>query len=272
MDIPEKIIIVPYRDREAQKKVFISIMPEMFEGERYRILFVHQNDKRNFNRGAMKNLGFIYTKKTWPNHYKDITIIFHDIDTLPYYKGQINYNTKKGIINHLYGFKNIYALGGIFAIKGEDFEKTTGFPNFWSWGFEDNILYERMIGAKIKCDRNNIIDAKSQYPSLIQLDYNATRKVNYTILKYKNATLKDNYTTITNIQYDTEKIKDNIYIINVNKFNTPYNNENIILNDVYTKEIANKRHKNWRYYEKKRYQYANMRKTQGLMPRMGQII
>jgi hypothetical protein len=266
METPEKIIIVPYRNRDAQKKVFMSIMPEMFEGERYRILFVHQNDDRNFNRGAMKNIGFIYTKETWPNHYKDITIIFHDIDTLPYYKGQINYNTTKGVVKHLYGFKNILALGGIFAIKGEDFEKTKGFPNFWSWGWEDNVFYERMVMAKIKRDTNNIIDVNSKH--LIQLDYNKKRKFNPEILKYKISFLKDNYTTITNTKYETEKIKDNIYMIHVNKFNTPYNNENVILTETTTKDIAERKHKNWRHYERKSRQYANMRKTQGLMPRM----
>lgn len=270
MEVPEKIIIVPYRDRKAQKKVFMSIMPEMFEGE-YRILFVHQNDKRNFNRGAMKNIGFIYTKETWPNHYKDMTIIFHDIDTLPYYKGQLDYNTEKGVVKHLYGFKNILALGGIFAIKGEDFEKTKGFPNFWSWGWEDNMFYERMVEAKIKLDKNNIIDANNiaaNNNSLIQLDYNTKRKMNADILKYKISFFKDNYTTITNTKYETEKIEDNIYIVRVDKFNTPYNNENVILTEVKTKDIAGRKHKNWRHYERKRRQYANMRKTQGLMPRM----
>ena len=40
--IPDKIFIVPYRDREPHKMVFMSVMPNILGDANYRILFIHQ--------------------------------------------------------------------------------------------------------------------------------------------------------------------------------------------------------------------------------------
>ena len=50
----------------------------------YVILFAHQYDDRSFNRGAMKNIGFITMKEKYPNDYKNMNFIFNDVDTLPF--------------------------------------------------------------------------------------------------------------------------------------------------------------------------------------------
>ena len=139
---PEIVIIVPYRDREPQRSAFMKIMPHILEDLNCKVLFVHQRDKRPFNRGAMKNLGFIYVQKMYPDEYKDIILVFHDIDNIPWYKGQFSYRTQRNVINHFYGYP--HALGGIFAIKAWDFEHINGFPNIWTWGLEDNMLMRRV--------------------------------------------------------------------------------------------------------------------------------
>ena len=93
MNIPERIFIVPYRDREAFKNILIEKLSTYLEFENnWEIYFSHQNDTRPFNRGATKNIGFLAMKKKYPNHYKDITFIFHDVDTYPKEKGLIDYN------------------------------------------------------------------------------------------------------------------------------------------------------------------------------------
>ena len=152
--IPTRVFIVPYRDRKADKDNFLINMKLLLADltDPYEIYFAHQCDMRPFNRGAMKNIGFLAIKNKYPTAYKNITFIFHDVDTWPSEKGLINYTTSHGVVRHYYGFK--FALGGIFAITGADFEKTKGFPNFWGWGLEDNAINDRCLAVGLKIDRS----------------------------------------------------------------------------------------------------------------------
>mgnify|MGYP006214976639 CR=1 FL=1 len=70
----------------------------------YEIYFSHQKDERPFNRGAMKNIGFIALARKYPNDYKNITYVFNDVDTLPYTKNLLPYETTHGVVKHFYGF------------------------------------------------------------------------------------------------------------------------------------------------------------------------
>ena len=61
-----KIFIVPYRNRGGQLRVFLSHMKYLLEDhpvEEYRIYIAQQADNRPFNRGAMRNIGFLEAKK-----------------------------------------------------------------------------------------------------------------------------------------------------------------------------------------------------------------
>ena len=87
--IPSFIFIIPYRDREQQMLFFkrqMTYVLEDYDKDDYRIFFVHQTDKREFNRGAMKNIGFLAVWDMYPNDYKNITLVFNDVDTMPYTK------------------------------------------------------------------------------------------------------------------------------------------------------------------------------------------
>ena len=115
--------------------------------------FSHQVDDRPFNRGAMKNIGFLAIREKYPNNYRDITLVFNDVDILPYDKNVFHYDTQPGMIKHFYGYD--YALGGCFSIKGGDFERLNGFPNYWAWGQEDNCIQHRAMKLGIPIDRRN---------------------------------------------------------------------------------------------------------------------
>ena len=165
--IPKRIFIVPYRNR-AQHKFFFSkwmtFLLEDKDSNDYEIWFSHQCDARTFNRGAVKNIGFIVAKEKYPEHYKDITFIFNDVDTMPFNK-IFDYETTPGVVKHYYGFK--YALGGIVVMKGADFEKINGYPCFWGWGMEDNVLQKRCDGFGVKVDRSVFYNIGS--PEILQL-------------------------------------------------------------------------------------------------------
>ena len=155
MEVPKVVFIVPYRNRAVHKEEFLKSMNVLLEGHEgeYAFFFAHQCDKRPFNRGAMKNIGFLAIKDKYPHHYKEITFVFHDVDSWPRHKELIDYMTPPapGFVRHFYGYT--WCLGGMFSIRGADFDKTGGFPNFWGWGLEDNAIHDRCIKAGLVIDR-----------------------------------------------------------------------------------------------------------------------
>ena len=163
--VPKKVFIVPYRNRIQHKFFFSKYMSFILEGrDDYEVYFSHQCDARTFNRGAVKNIGYLAVKNKYPNDYKNITFIFNDIDTIPFNK-IFDYETTHGVVKHYYGYK--YALGGIVLMKGSDFEKTNGFPGFWGWGMEDNVLQKRCDAVGLKIDRSSFYNIGS--PEILQL-------------------------------------------------------------------------------------------------------
>jgi len=218
----EVIVIVPYRDREEHKSLFIEHMPHILSDKKYEIIFVHQCDTRPFNRGAMKNIGLLYLKQNYPDCYKNITIVFNDIDNMPKFKNQFDYDTTSGIIKHYYGFK--YTLGGIFAINAGDFEKINGFANIWTWGLEDNILLKRSIKSGIEIMRDKMIVVDREKPdNIILLDHGNIRYVSdYIANKYKYDNGFDGIQSLNNVTFDVVDIDidKNIKEVRVNSFDT----------------------------------------------------
>ena len=194
----------------------------------YEIYFSHQCDNRTFNRGATKNIGFLAIKEKYPSHYKDISFIFNDVDTIPFNK-IFDYKTEDGVVKHYYGYK--YALGGIVVVKGKDFERINGFPCYWGWGMEDNVLQKRCEAYNIKIDRSLFYGIGS--PEILQLfdgisriiskkdpwrmdndnghdGLNKINKLAYT-LESKSINPNDNIFTVHN---------DKIFFINITSFLT----------------------------------------------------
>jgi hypothetical protein len=225
--VPSMVFIIPYRDRSQQQGFFarhmISVMEDIPK-EDYKIYYIHQTDKRDFNRGAMKNIGYLMVKDKYPNDYKNITLVFNDVDTMPYSKNFLKYTTTPGTVKHFYGYK--FALGGIVSITGGDFEKTLGFPNFWAWGYEDNTLKNRVDKQKLKIDYTQFYDIMDK--NILQLKDGLKKFVNRSefdafISKSDNS----GHHTIKNLTYEINEANG---FVNVKTFDTekPNNpNENI---------------------------------------------
>jgi hypothetical protein len=227
--IPSRVFIVPYRDRAEQKFFFSKQMSFLLEdSDDYEIYFVHQNDTRYFNRGAMKNIGFLAMKEKYPEDYQNMNFIFNDVDTLPFHK-LFEYTTEPGIVKHHYGFET--ALGGIVVIKGGDFEAVNGYPNYWGWGMEDACLQKRCLMNGLKIDRSQFFTIGS--PQILQLFDGVSRLVSKKDpLRMKNDNGVDGIITIQHLTFgiDVKSLnpKDNqfmvenpsILVINVNTFIT----------------------------------------------------
>jgi hypothetical protein len=220
MRVPTTIFIVPYRNRLTFKNSFEKHMKYLLEDipkDTYEIFFIHQYDQRPFNRGAMKNIGFLAMRDKYPKDYKNITFVFNDVDTAPKKKNILKYNTKIGIVKHFYGFH--YALGGIFSIVGADFEKTGGFSNNWGWGMEDNVMRDRVANKGIKIDRS--IFFKIRDPNIIHLTNSNMRiMTKEEPWRYKSNS-SDSFRDITNLKYNIE----NEYV-QVKSFTTKYSPNN----------------------------------------------
>ena len=216
--IPNIIFIIPYRDRIQHRYFFNLYMKHILEDiDNYEIYYAEQKDTMPFNRGAMKNIGFIAMKEKYKEDYKNITFVFNDIDCIPYKKNLLDYKTTKGTIKHFYGHKNM--LGGIVSINGEDFEKMNGFPNYWTWGYEDNIL-------GIRAKKNNIhIDYSVFYkindPNILHF-YHGNKRIHDISLKIQD---NDNGLSIINTHnYTIDNDNINIENFTLEKYGYIHNN------------------------------------------------
>lgn len=235
MTTPKIVFIVPYRDREQQKFFFskhMSYILENHDSSDYEIYFSHQCDNRTFNRGAMKNIGFLAIKQKYPEDYKKITFVFNDVDTIPY-KKLFDYETTEGIIKHFYGVK--FTLGGIVSITGGDFEKMNGFPCYWGWGHEDNALLQRSRRSQLRIDRDIFYELGN--PNILHLFDGMDRIVTGLESKrFVNDTGYDGIKTIRNLHTSISPDSDfkNTYFINADKFETfiPYNGDNYYTMDL----------------------------------------
>ena len=209
--VPKIVFIVPYRNREQQQHFFAHHMKyimQNFDEKEYHIYYAHQCDTRQFNRGAMKNIGFLAIKEKYPDNYKDITFVFNDVDTMPYTPNFIDYDTVHGEIRHPYGFT--HTLGGIVSIKGSDYEQTNGFPNLWAWGYEDNMFQVRSLNCGLKINRNNFV--KFGDKNIMHMNDGFTRNVNRDeFIRYKKGT-NDGISSITDVVYTIDEMSGFINI------------------------------------------------------------
>jgi hypothetical protein len=233
--IPKIVFIIPYRDRKQHQEFFSNHMNKILEDYNksdYEIYYAHQCDSREFNRGAMKNIGFLTVKEKYPDDYKNITFVFNDVDIMPKIKELIQYDTTVGVVKHFYGYK--FTLGGIVSIKGEDFEKVGGFPNFWAWGYEDNLLQMRVLNSGLIVDRTQFYNMLDN--NFIHLNEGMDRLINKNEFDKYLGNTNEGFATIQNIN---KNLDEDTGFINITEFNT--GNEPIsVENKIYDIRNGNK--------------------------------
>lgn len=216
--IPKIIFIVPHRDMENQRDNFTRRMTYILEDiprDEYEIFFVNQCDKRVFNRGAIKNIGFIAMRDKYPDNYKTISFVFNDVDTIPVDKNTFDYITLPGKIKHFYGVEG--TLGGIFSVTGYDFERMDGFINLWSWGYEGNNI-------QMKADNLNILVTRDVFYLTDDKRIERTLDSQYRIVNRSEydlyiSNLVGGMSTIFNLVYDLDLVLGHV---NVREFETDH--------------------------------------------------
>jgi len=191
-------VIVPYRRRETQLKVFLDYMSNYLISRNieHKIIIVDQDDAKQFNRGALLNIGFNYALKARCDY-----VVFHDIDMLPVdvdysYSDKPLHLATNFVLENNEKKRDTFQeyFGGVTLFPVKDFEKINGYSNkYWGWGFEDTDLLLRCkvnkidldtfkirnIGRKGKALKFNGIDSYVECNNVINLNNNATFFVNF---------------------------------------------------------------------------------------------
>ena len=111
-----------------------------------------QVDKYRFNRAALINVGFRYSRKTTRANY----MVMHDVDLLPLTRELSYGKPENGHVMHIaapglhprYNYPTF--IGGILIISMEDFAKANGMSNlYWGWGLEDDEFYVRLKNVNV---------------------------------------------------------------------------------------------------------------------------
>ena len=156
---------------------------------------------------------------------------------MPARKNILPYATSPGVIKHFYGYT--YTLGGIISILGRDFERIGGFPNFWGWGYEDNLLQHRAIKTGIQINRDvffkindtdNIIHFEHGSERIMnKFDFdNFSNKTNeglYTIFKMDyTIDLKTDFVNVTDFKTGYDEVKQSNFLYDLKNGNRPLKN------------------------------------------------
>ena len=148
-------IVVPYRDRPDHLSRFLPHMSAYFERDkldcaiRYSIHIVEQMGTATFNRGAVKNAGFLLARANADY------VCFHDVDYLPIWADYSFARRPTRLIWHGLDPEPDRAafLGGVVALSVADVERINGYSNdYWEWGYEDDDLRERCRRAGLEIE------------------------------------------------------------------------------------------------------------------------
>ena len=197
-------LLIPYRDREAHLKEFLSkisiISPNV------KIIIIEQSNSKNyhcrkdfnkrgvlirsvyvyaptdFNRGKLLNIGILNSDTEY--------VITQDVDIIP----KVNTFNDLYLKDNNYEALKIYSandlsLGGIVKFKKESLVKANGFSNeIWGWGMEDRDLHYRFKTNNMKVSKNHKSD---NIVSLLRHPSNSKRR-------QKNRNRRDKATQIFN--------------------------------------------------------------------------
>lgn len=156
-------VVVPYRGRAEHLRHFLPHIRDYLDesGIAYHIVIAEQEEGLAFNRGAMKNAGFLLGGAS------DYTC-FHDVDYLPLNADYswtddpaclvlVGAEGRPVTVNDEVRRANLQTtsfFGAAVAMPDEVFRQVDGYSNdYWGWGFEDSDIARRFAAAGRTCIR-----------------------------------------------------------------------------------------------------------------------
>lgn len=164
---PKLGVVVPYRHRESQLPRFIGRITDHLNKQDipHEIIIVEQDDAKQFNRGALLNIGFSWLKKLDCRY-----VVFHDVDMLPV---DVDYSFSDKPLHLATNFNDVNRetfeeyFGGVTLFPLYDFKLIDGYSNkYWDWGYEDTDLLFRCKAAEINLDKLDIENVGQSTKSL----------------------------------------------------------------------------------------------------------
>ncbi|XP_062572946.1 beta-1,4-galactosyltransferase 1-like [Saccostrea cucullata] len=157
-------IIIPYRNREAHlKRLLLNLIPKLQRQLLdFTIYVIEQKENEAFNRGMMRNIGYVEAKKRFDYD----CYIFNDADTIIeddrnlFKCGQdFVHHLVSGVRRYNYSLPYRGLLGGVIAINDQQMMTLNGYSNmFFVWGGEDDNLFDRFMESNLWFDRTDYQD------------------------------------------------------------------------------------------------------------------
>ena len=159
-------LIIPYRNRQAHLDSLLPHLVSYFVRDKLDrfitpvMVLAEQADTLEFNRGAVRNAGFLAIEK-------DVDYLcFHDVDYLPIWADYTVPDNPTGIVwwgaherpirvnqRDLVVKGQTTGLIGVSVMDKAQFRSVNGYSNaYWGWGFEDADLIERFRCKGIPID------------------------------------------------------------------------------------------------------------------------
>ncbi|XP_069116837.1 beta-1,4-galactosyltransferase 4-like isoform X2 [Argopecten irradians] len=152
-------VILPYRNRKKHLLQYLyHVLPKLIRQQiDFTIFVIEQNEGSTFNRGMIRNIGFVEVMK----YGQYDCFIFNDVDTVIEDDRNVFYcnpsavrHLMSGLDRHNYRMPYFSLVGGIIGFTPEQFKKINGYSNlFFLWGAEDDDLYRRIIAEDLMIER-----------------------------------------------------------------------------------------------------------------------
>ncbi|XP_067681327.1 beta-1,4-N-acetylgalactosaminyltransferase bre-4-like [Haliotis asinina] len=158
---PQRLaIIIPYRDREVNLKILLNNLHRVLQKQQaeYAIFVVEQENGTPFNRGMIKNIGYLEANALC----RFDCFTFQDVDLVPeserntYFCGEkaLHHSRRLNFLNYRNWYRGHF--GGVVTFNKTYFSTINGYSNlFYMWGGEDDDLLHRLRRKNLPFEHSN---------------------------------------------------------------------------------------------------------------------